>query len=184
MNNPFERAKGLSQDGIFINFYGPISQAILVELGEILKQKLKNEHISPQTIQNLFALLVEQTQSVLSYLHQNAQLASTSKRVPPKNAIISIGYKDKNYFVITQNKINNTDVVPIQEKLVAIQEMSEEELKTLYKTKLKENICEEQRKNDLRLIEMARKSAATIEFKFQQIDTDYSFFSLKSMVKN
>ena len=92
MNNPFEYAKELSQDGVFINFYGPISQAILVELGDILKHKLKVEAVDLNTTHKIFSLLVEQTQNILSYIRQTSLPVSTSDLISFRNGTISVGY--------------------------------------------------------------------------------------------
>lgn len=182
MNNPFEYAKGLSKNGIFINFYGPISQAILVELGIILKQKLRIENVDNRTIHKIFALLVEQTQNIISYFSLPSH-TTESKSTCFKSGVISVGADSKNYFILTSNKVINSDIDSLRDKLNRLKEMPREELKTYYKSKLKERGAEAP-DSDLRLIELFRKSNTPIEYNFEQMNADYSFFFLKSTVKN
>lgn len=179
MTHPFEYARSLSKEGVFINFYGPISQSVLVELGSILKQKLYIENASHRTTYRVFSLLVEQAQNILSYIP-----SSNSQPAPFKNAIISIGNDKNSYFIITSNKVNNKDIPFIQSKLQRIETLSNEELKNYHRHLRKGMMTESKTFNELCLVEMAKKSTSPLEFFFKKADADHSFFFLKSTVEN
>ncbi len=45
---------------IFVCFNGPVSQDMMAELGDVLKRKMKSEHVGRSKVLSVFSMLVEQ----------------------------------------------------------------------------------------------------------------------------
>lgn len=181
LTNIYNFKTELNQQGIFFCFSGPLSQELLVEIGDTLKNKMKLEATSSSTIVKVFSMFVEQAQNILHY---------SAERIPPNNAekaelssgIIVVGYKNEHYYVVCGNMIENDAVAMLREQLTKLQQMNKDELKRYYKEQRKKEAHESSKGAGLGFIELARKSVMPIEFQFQQIDAQFSFFSVKTTI--
>jgi hypothetical protein len=125
---------------------------------------------------------VEQSQNIIHY---------SAEKTPPdedkaelSSGIIGVGYDTGHYYVLCGNRVKKEAVAALGEQLTKLQSMSKDELKRYYK--------EERRKKSrpnsnskgagLGFIELARKSVKPIEFDVKQIDEQFSFFSLKTVI--
>ncbi|MDM8564611.1 SiaB family protein kinase [Candidatus Halobeggiatoa sp. HSG11] len=169
--------KECDKQGILISFYGFISQELLVEVGHNLKSRMELERIDSTKITKIFAMFVEQTQNIVRYSAEKVSDVNGSL----SNGIIIIGYKDEHYFVLCGNKIKKNSIEPLTKKLSILHSMDKNELKSYYKEQRKKG----QLTTDgagLGFIELARKSTKPIDFNFQAIDEQSSFFSLKTYI--
>jgi len=181
MDNLFQVKKDLDSCGIFLSFSGPISQNLMVELGDILKHRMELAEATTPTILRVFSILVEQSQNIIRH---------SAEKIPEYDSetekmmfgTIAVGYKEGKYFVIGGNKIENDDVEKLKEKLTELQQMSKEDLKQSYRQQRKKDAEEGHKGAGLGLIELARKSSEPIEFCFEKIDDEFSFFSLKTLI--
>jgi hypothetical protein len=86
-------------------------------------------------------------------------------------------------FNISQgNMIRNNKIAILSGKLDDINNMSQEELKELYTTKLGESDLSEKGGAGLGLIEIARKSGNKIHYKFSRFDDQYSWFFMDTLI--
>lgn len=178
MEGLYQLKNNLEKNGIFLSFSGPISQTLMVELGEVLKKQLELAAVETSTVLKVFAALVEQSQSIL---HHSAemQLDHTNAQEKLMSGTIAVGYRDQKFFVLGGNKIKKTQESVLKAHLAKMQTVGLQELQTM---------CHEQRqqtpgKNNnagLSLIELARKANAPIQYDFIPIDETYTFFSIST----
>ena len=181
MKSMYNLKKNLTENGIFLCFNGPFSQGLMVEIGDILKQRLKAAQVDDPTILKVFSALVEQSQNILH--HSAEKLIETN--TPDDEfmlGIIAVGSQDNRYFVLGGNKIRNNEVDSLKEKLSQLSEMNKEELKQLYKERRKSELTNLANGAGLGLIDLARKSSEPIEFNFDTLDQDFSYFSIKTVI--
>ena len=173
----------LNNQGIFFSFCGPLSQELIVEIGDILKQKMEAEEASPPTICKVFSMLVEQSQNII---HYSAETMPDQRQTRSDKllylGIIAVGYKDDHYFVLGGNKIRKDDVGRLRMKLEKIQSLDRDELKGFYHEQRKQGPDEYSKGGGLGFIEVARKASQPIEFTFFELDSQYAFFSFKSII--
>ncbi len=181
MYNLSKLKQNLSSDGIFLSFSGPISQELMVDIGDILKQKMKLAEAGMPKILKVFSMLVEQSQNIIRY---SAEKVPEHVQSPEELmfGIIAVGQTDGSYFVMGGNKIRNIEAETLGAKLTELQNMSKEELTASYKEKRKLERDTKQRGAGLGLLELARKASRPIEFNFEKIDDDFSFFTLRTMI--
>jgi len=178
--NLHELKTALDQQGIFFCFSGPMSQELMVGIGDTLRNKMKLDDANSSTIVKVFAMFVEQSQNIIHY---------SAEKTPPdeekaelSTGIIGVGYDTGHYYVLCGNLINKEAVAPLCEQLTKLQSMSKDELKRYYKEQRKKGSPADSKGAGLGFIELARKSVKPIEFDVKNIDDKLSFFSLKTVI--
>jgi uncharacterized protein DUF6272 len=177
INQDFDRR------GIFLNLAGPLSQNLMVEMGSLMKTKMKLEGSDSATIRKVFSVLVELNQNII---HYSSEKTSEMSESPIDNqdgcGIISIGRENNHYFLLSGNLINNERVTQLNQRLGLIVKMDKEELKKEYHLQRKIGPEETSKGAGLGLIDIARKASQPLGYRFDKIDEVHSFFSLKIMV--
>ncbi|MCP4757630.1 MAG: hypothetical protein GY866_42780 [Proteobacteria bacterium] len=181
LDNLYRLKDKFDSNGIFLSFNGPISQNLMVEMGDLLKRKMTLQEAGRTTMVRVFSALVEQSQNIIRH---------SAEKIPEQNGrgenmkfgAIAVGYRSGSYFVIGGNKIQNDDVDRLNRKLSKLRKMNGDELKIHYKRQRKARPDRGYDDTGLGLIELARKTSRPIEFNFEKIDERFSFFSLKAVI--
>jgi len=156
-------------------------------VGEALKQKLTIDDADTKTLRSVFAIFVEQMQNIIRYSAEKARqpppLASDDGALKEiRYGILTIGREGDDYVVCAGNLIRKTDVERLEARLSRIRDMTKEELKALYKEKLRADPEQGSKGAGLGFIEVARRATRPIEFDFADIDNEHSFFALKATI--
>jgi len=171
----------LDTQGILFSFSGPLSQTLLLEMGDTLRNKMTLEKASPSMTLKVFSMLVEQTQNIIHYSAKKRTPAHSRKAV--SEGIIVVGCESGRYYVLCGNIVPNQKVNSIAKQLSQLQKMDKEALNKYYREqRRKAPYADDSQGAGLGFIEMARRSITPIEFNFQQVDDVFSFFSLKTSV--
>lgn len=170
MNNLYEIKRDFSSRGIFLSFSGPVSQNLMVEIGDTLKRKMNLEDASKSTAVRVFSMVVENAQNIIHYSAEE------------NHGIITVGCENDNYFVASGNIIENEKVESIRKRLIKLQKMTKIELNKFYREQRRKGPREGSKGGGLGFIEMARKATKPIEFHFEKINDSLSFFSLEIVI--
>jgi len=181
LDNLYDFKTELDGHGIFLAFSGPISQELLVEIGEALKNKMKLEEASPSTTTKVFSMLVEQAQNIIRYSNEKVP-DDTDLENALSSGILIVGHNHAHYYVLCGNKVYNDNVQSLQDNLNNLKNMSKDELKRYFKEQRRKPPPKNSKGAGLGFIELARKSVKPIEFNFREIDKKFSFFSLKTYI--
>lgn len=172
----FDLKERLKKNGIIISFTGPFSQGIIEEIGEALKQHLKDEDFNKGVMYKIFSAFIEQTQNVKNYASSFSDEEEEAKI--QSSGVMIIGYKNDEYFIYSGNLIKNEDVDDLKSKLDKINNMNSKELKKLYRKKLREDMKKESGGAGLGLIEIAKQSSRDLEYSFFEQEESYNFYTL------
>jgi len=167
--------------GVFLSFSGLMSQDLMVEMGEIVKTKMKLEGASISTILKVFSILVELNQNII---HYSAERLTSATR-PTENGgcgLIAIGQEMGHYFLLSGNLIEVEKVERLEQRLTWLNQLNSDDLKRYYKESRKKTPDQDSKGAGLGFIEVARKTSRPLEFDFQPIDARMSFFSLKTTI--
>jgi len=167
----------LDREGILLTFCGPMSHGIVEGIGNALRNKMEEDEVSRNITSKVFSIFVEQVQNVIHYSCEPV-LEDEGMRF----GIVLVGKTDEYFFVMGGNKVSKSQVTQLRENLTMLQSMNKEELKALYRKKRKEAPHSASKGAGIGFIEMARKSSAPIEFSFEDLDSNYSFFTVKIKV--
>lgn len=163
---------------IIFCYSGPMSQDLMVEIGNTLRQKMQQESYNRNVVAKTFAILVEQVQNIMHYSTEKTQ-ADKIEDAKLGSGIVTVGYDDKRYYVASGNMVKAEDRDRISEKISKINSMNPEEKKQYYRDMRKQSPDESSRGAGLGFIEMARKSDYPMEFDFSDIDENFCFFTIR-----
>jgi hypothetical protein len=172
----------LRENGLLITFSGKFTQSIIEELGEAVKKYLETEERPQNAIFNLFSIFIEQTQNIKNYC-SSKQGADYSDRISD-SCIVTIGKTETGgNYVCSGNQIQNSDISKLVQVLEEINKLDKEELKKMYKNKRKQEVTSMEGPGaGLGLIDIARKVRQPLEYSFTEVDSQFSFFTLKAIV--
>jgi len=175
MINLYDYKQKLQDDGIIFSFSGPMSHEIIEGIGSAIRVKIgEGEDGDKKAALKVFAIFVEQVENVINYSvekdHIDSQLSF---------GIVVIGKKDDHFFISGGNKIQTAKVERMESNLSKLIAMDKDELKVYYKEKRRASKENDSKGAGIGFIEMARKSTKPIEYSFESIDAEYSFFTIK-----
>ena len=168
--------KIMDQNDIMFSYKGPITQDILVAVGDSIKKKFPSEKIGYNIIKKIFAVFIEEAQNVLKYSfekHYNSDKKGTGI------GLVGVGRKNFEYFfVFSGNIIQQSSEKKLKSHLDYINSLDKEKLKKYYNEKRKTGVLSEEGSAGLGFIDMARRSGRPLEYWFEKIDDDRTFFEV------
>lgn len=167
---------------IQFSYKGPITQEVLISLGDTIKEKLHRDDCDAKVIRRVFSVLVEAAHNILKYSSEKTTIDPNNRSIGI--GLIGIGKNDRNLFLIfSGNLVTNAEAKMVEERLTYINNLTREELKEHYQQQLKGGTIGADGSAGLGLYEVARKSDCPIEYSFTPIDAEHMFFELKIYVK-
>lgn len=158
---------------IMLSYKGEISQDIMLGLLDLTEKKLDSANTDQTIKSKIFNVMVGCLQNVT--FHSN-------KNIHAKSSMFLISRVDNGYAIYSGNAIRKDSVEELKGKLMSIKSMSEKDLSEFYKSSLFTMELSANNGFGLSLFDMARKTGNALEFDFETIDEEYSYFSLKTVV--
>lgn len=170
------------ESGVIFYFNGYLSQTIIAAIGDALRSKLESDDGRGPTTRKVFSVFVEMMQNIVHY-------SDEAMRQPSAGGLsfgtVAVGRKGEKYFIACGNPVRNEHVDRIRAKLDAISAMSRDEIKTLYKRKLREENEATSKGAGLGFLTVARDASEPIDYFFATHPDDaerLSFFYLKASI--
>jgi hypothetical protein len=185
LNELYEFKRNLHDQGIFFCFNGPIAQNLVVELGDLLRQKLQLEEAGATTILKAFSLMIEQAQNILHHSDEHIVAGVEGSTTNLNVGIITVGFTDGHNFLVCGNQIETWKVAELKRNLENLRSMDREQLNNAYREQRRKTPVDDGDSGNgagLGFIEIARKASRPIEFAFREIDARYSFFSFRTVI--
>ncbi len=164
----------MEQDNIMLSFKGNVTSELLTSVLQIMESKMEKLNEPNKIKKKVYNILVEALQNL--YHHLDKQEAINPKG--HNTVIFMIGKTEAAYTVFTGNYIFNENADKLKAKLEKINSLNPDELKSYYKEVLNNGMMSEKGGGGLGMIDIARKSGQKLDFDFQKVDEEYSFYSL------
>ena len=176
MLNAFELYRQLKEEEIVLAFKGAMTEDLLSSVFQMLEQKKEDDAIEARRIKKLNNILVECLQNIY---HHGEDLAGLEGG-DGNNSVVFLLCKNNNhkYRIITGNHMPTAAVASLKEKIDKVNGMNAEELKTYYREVLSSNELSEKGGAGLGIIDLVRKSGNKIEYRFDTVNEQFSFFSM------
>lgn len=168
----------LRDNRVVFYFNGPLSQAVIEGVGGAVRDKLRYEDERIGRVQKVFSILVEQMQNIVRYSTDRRDATPQDEEIAYGRIIVGID-EDGTYYVSSGNRIHASDGQKLHSKIAPIQEMTQDELRVLYKEMRKKGPDSDSKGAGLGFIEMARKSSDRLNYSIESIDDRSSYFSMK-----
>jgi hypothetical protein len=179
VDNFFSYREELSRNGIFLTFNGAMVHGFMVKMGETLKSKLSMSNVDNNLGNNIFSTVIELAQNIIFYSNERVSDPFIANEMVGVG-MLTVGFEEGHFFVICGNRMPSSSVEKLSSKLKLIQGMNKDELKQLYKEQRRATPDSDSKGAGLGFIDMARKASQPIEFCFNKIDGEDSFFTFKA----
>jgi hypothetical protein len=163
------------------------NKAMIVYQGEFTREITKSVlHMTEENLDSLgeesvvkrkvFNVVVECLQNICKH-------ADFSTPEEERRAVFMIDKDEESYVISFGNLISNNNIEMLQEKLDRINELDKDGLKVLYKDVITQPGWSDKGGAGLGFIDIARKSGQKLEFDFQKVNNDSSYFLFRTKVK-
>ena len=182
----FERFHQFSQlllkDEFVLSYSGYVSEDILQAVGDTLRERL-NDHVSDShKIRNVFSVFVELMQNIIRYGDDGPQPNIVDTDDKPSFGIVLVSENQGSLSVMTGNFVTDVEASELSDKLAALSQCDADELRSLYREKLRQPVDEGSKGASLGLIEIARRASLPLSFEVQDGHSGFKFFMIKATV--
>ncbi len=133
---------------------------------------------SQQTLQKrIYYIMVEGLQNITRHQDEIANL--NTEKYP---GIFAIQKNGERYYISTGNIVANENIPALKEKLDTINSLNPDELKKFHREMLTTGSMSDKGGAGLGLIEMSRKSGNKLLYSFEQLDNEYTYFYLQTLI--
>lgn len=169
----------MERNNIMLSFKGTVTSELLTSILQIMESRLDHTDDSPKIKKKVFNVLVECLQNLYHHIDETPFIEGLSTS---KSAIFMMAKNGDDYLIMTGNFIMNENVEGLRKKLDNINAMDKEQLKEYYKSVLNNGTMSAKGGGGLGMIDIARKSGQKLEYSFQPVDAENSFFALNVKV--
>lgn len=178
MDNIHDFYNKMEKGNIMLSFKGEVTSDLLTSILQIMESKMETLEEPPKIKKKVYNILVECLQNLYHHLDDD----DFKTKINEKSALFMIRKLEGEYSIMTGNFIATENVEMMKSRLDTINNMDKDELKVYYKEVLNNGEMSAKGGGGLGMIDIARKSGKKLEYKFNQIDDSYSFFSLNIKV--
>ena len=174
----YELYNKMEEDKIILSFKGDITQDLLNSVFNIIETHLDQSSDDPKRKKKFYLIVVECLQNLYHHIDEVDKVSYDSAN-NEKTGIFMIGYDSEDRLqLITGNQIKNSKKDELKKSIDEVNSMDKEELRKHYREKLSNTELSEKGGAGLGLIDIARKSGHKLQYSFDHIDNDHTFFSL------
>jgi len=168
----------MAENNVYLIWSGHLSSEVEKEVLSFTETKLTEEDIDSRQRRKVFSILIESLENVAKYSPGKDQEEKFGMPV----AMIRLN--DHVYLVTTGNLIENNKVADLKEKLDTINKCDKAQLKELFRNALITQDINTDSTGNMGLIEMARKSGNKLDYQFDKVNDQYSYYMLTLKVED
>lgn len=165
------------QRNLILVYEGEFTQEITKSVLAMAERNMDSMGEESNIKRKVFNVMVECLQNICKHADEYDPSSHLSNK-----AIFMIGKHEGEYVITTGNPIMNQKVDLLNDKLEQINSLDKEGLKALYKDIIKNGDLSDKGGAGLGFVDMARKSGQKLEFAFEPMTDQWSFFSLKTTI--
>jgi len=163
----------INQHNILLIFNGAFNQDGLMGVLFSIEGQMKG---SASLKKRVFYIIVEMLQNIVKH---GANPYSDNKDNP---GLFVIGEKDNKYYILTGNFIKKQDVEILTNKIETVNAFTQDELDDFYNKSLFDFEIDDSKNAGLGIIDLRIKSGDSLRYIIHDINDEYSFYSLETIV--
>lgn len=183
MNFVVQFHKMMVDNKITLIYEGEVTQEITKAFTSMTEKNLEKVEENGKIKKKVYHVMVECLQNISKHADDDTQTASDSLQEGlTKTGIFLIGNDQNQYFITSGNGISNENIPALKSLIDNINSLNQDELKQLHKEKIRETAISNKGGAGLGFIDIARKTGNPLEYHFEPIDENNSFFLLKTII--
>ncbi|MBS0009909.1 MAG: SiaB family protein kinase [Bacteroidales bacterium] len=167
----------MADNDIAMVWSGHLSSDIERQVLSFTETRMNEEDIGLKAQRKIFSIMVESLQNISKY---KAGSEIEEKLGMPVAMIVM---EDKGMRLTTGNLIGNSKVAVLRDKLKTVNKYDRKGLTELYRISLAGDEIKAEQTGILGLIDIARKSGHRLDFDFEELNEDYSYYVLSVLVE-
>lgn len=169
----------IRKQNIILVYEGEINQSITKAFTSMTEQSVETEASdSSLTQKRLYHVMVECLQNVSK--HAESEIKNSIRT--PGRGIFIVSTNEKNYAVTTGNIVSNDKIETITAMLTNFNALNPDKIKEEYRKMIKISRLSEKAGAGLGFIDIVKKTGNKIEFHFEKINDETSFFVQNSII--
>lgn len=171
----FDHYTTMGREGIIFVFRGSMSQALLVKFGDMIREDLFIATKKLSEIRRVFSVFIELAQNINRY---SAERVDAGLETGAGSGIVVVSESEDRYTVASGNKIDNSRLALMVERLKAMSGLPADGIKKLYREQLKNAPPDGSVGAGLGLYDMAKRSGGGLTYRVHPVDAETSFIEL------
>jgi hypothetical protein len=178
MFNFLELHNKMVTNSITLTFKGAVTFELIDSIVMIVSQRLDKIENDLNTRKKVYGTTIECLQNLCHHIDV-VEPKSPIEGYDTSTAIFMIDTSVDGYQIATGNYILNQKVNHLKSFLEELINVPKEDLKQVYNRILKNKTYTEKGGGGLGLVDIAKRSSQKMEFKFEKVDENFSFFSFQ-----
>jgi hypothetical protein len=166
----------MESQNILMSFLGELSHSTVTSILHTMKGVLNAQDADFLVKKRVYNVLVECLDNICRHNLNQDQL------VPPAhslNTIFTFSDRNDHFSIETGNLIGKNNIAALKKKIEEVNALNKEGLKELYRKRLEENPDG----GGLGIVDISLKTGSDLSYEFREINSELSFFILRSTVK-
>lgn len=175
----FDLYNRIYNENVLLMYKGAITFDLVTSVIETLDRKV-NMTESDKKVQKLFySAAVECVHNLYHHMDEVKGHFKEISEHDAKSGLITVIAKEKYYNIITGNFIPTKHTYDLKDKIEEVNNTDKNGLRALYKETLSNGEFSEKGTAGLGLIQLARKTGERLNYKFDKVNSEYSYFTFQ-----
>lgn len=177
--NSFDLYNRIYNENILLMYKGVITFDLITSVIETLDRKVSIIETDKKVQKMFYSAAVECIHNLYHHMEEVKGRFSEISEHDAKSGLITVIAKEKYYNILTGNFIPTKNTYDLKEKIDEVNSMDKMGLRTLYKDTLSNGEFSEKGTAGLGLIQLARKTGEKLNYKFDKVNSQYSYFTFQ-----
>jgi len=170
--------KILNDENILLNFNGTFNKTNIINLLPIIETQI-NESINIKN--RVLQVMIDMLQNIVNY-SVPPHIEKLGLHLEGNPGIFYLSQNRHDFILTAGNYMNNNHIPILKRKLDFVNKLTYEKLITFHDRLFDYFSDNEITKPDLSIIEMRLKSKHSLEYKFDKVDNEHSFFTIQAII--
>ena len=171
----------LLKDEFVLSYSGYASEDVLHSMGETLRQRLGDHTDDKGKIKHVFSVFVELMQNLIRY---GAEGPHPTPKTGNRQAfgLIMVIQNGTSIEVMSGNYVSKDEANDLVNRVNELNDKSADQLRALYREKLRQPPHEGSKGASIGLVEVARRASGPLSCAVEDTNQGYSFFMIKARI--
>lgn len=175
----FDLYNKVYNENVLLMYKGAITFDLVTSIIETLDRKISSLNDDRRIQKMFYSAAVECVHNLYHHMDEVKGRFEEISEHDAKSGLITVIANEKYFNIITGNFIPTEHTFSLKTKIDEINETDKEGLRALYKVTLSNGEFSEKGTAGLGLIQLARKTGENLNYKFDKVNSDYSYFTFQ-----